>query len=162
MSSPRAERRRTVAVIGPGDCTDPELLHAARDVGAGLADAGFVVVTGGLGGVMAAAGDGAGERGGTVIGVLPGTDPGTANDAVTVALPTGLGQARNVVVASADAVVAVGGSWGTLSEIALARRMGRTVVVLHGWRVDGPARDEQVIEAADAASAVREVVSRLS
>ena len=162
MSSPRAERRRTVAVIGPGDCTDPALLRAARDVGAGLADAGCVVVTGGLGGVMAAAGAGAAERGGTVIGVLPGNDANAANDAVTIALPTGLGQGRNVVVASADAVIAIGGSWGTLSEIALARRMGRPVVVLDGWRVDGPPAADQPIAAADAAEAIKEVVSRLS
>jgi uncharacterized protein (TIGR00725 family) len=151
-----------VAVIGPGDCTDPELLRTASAVGAGLADAGFVVVTGGLGGVMAAAGAGAAERGGTVIGVLPGTDGAAANDAVAIALPTGLGQARNVVVASADAVVAVGGSWGTLSEIALARRMGRPVVVVDGWQVVGPAVDEQLIVAADSSAALREVVSRLS
>ncbi|MBV9293138.1 MAG: TIGR00725 family protein [Frankiales bacterium] len=162
MSSPRVDRRRTVAVIGPGDCTDPGLLRAARDVGAGLADAGYAVVTGGLGGVMAAAGAGAAEHGGTVIGVLPGTDANAANDAVTIALPTGLGQGRNVVVASADAVIAIGGSWGTLSEIALARRMNRPVVVLDGWRVDGPPAGDQPIAATDAAAAVREVVSRLS
>ena len=96
-----------------------------------LARGGFVVVNGGLGGVMEAAARGAREGGGIVIGLLPGDDRADANPHLTVAIPTGLGQARNaLVVSAADAVVAVGGSWGTLSEIALARRAGKPVVCL--------------------------------
>jgi uncharacterized protein (TIGR00725 family) len=155
-------RRPTVAVVGPGGAVDPSLLDTAAEVAAGLARAGFVVVTGGLDGVMSAAARGAAEAGGTVVGVLPGVRAADANPWVEIALPTGLGQGRNAVVASADAVVAVGGSWGTLSEVALARRAGRPVVVVHGWPVEGPDPDDDVVVAADAASAVREVISRLS
>ena len=122
-----------VAVVGPAEAGDAEVA-AAEEVGRLLAAAGVLVVTGGLGGVMAAASRGAAAAGGTVLGLLPGTDRAAANDSVTVAVPTGLGQARNaLVVRTADALVAVGGSWGTLSEVALARRLGRPVVVVGGW-----------------------------
>ena len=129
-----------IAVVGPGDSsTDAHLLEAAERVGALLAAAGHQVVTGGLGGVMAAASRGAKSAGGSVVALLPGDDPAVANDYADVVVATGLGQGRNVlVVRSADAVIAVGGSWGTLSEVALARRLGRPVVWLHGWTVTGP------------------------
>ncbi len=133
-----SRRRPTAAVIGPGDTADSALLAAAELIGAGLADAGVVVVCGGLGGVMAAAAHGAAEHGGTVVGVLPGTDAAHAGPDVDVVLATGLGQGRNLVVARADVVVAVGGSWGTLAEVALARRAGRPVVSFSGWQVQGP------------------------
>lgn len=106
----------------------------AYAVGRALASAGALVVTGGLGGVMAAACRGAAEAGGTTVGLLPTTDRATANPWVTVAVPTGLAEARDaLVVTAADAVVAVGGSWGTLAEVALARRSGKTVVGLATW-----------------------------
>lgn len=128
-----------VAVIGPGTYAEPALLAAAREVGRLLAEAGAVVVTGGLGGVMAAACAGAREAGGRTVGLLPGLDRGSANPDVDIVIPTGLGQGRNVlVVRSADAVVVVGGSWGTLSEVAHAVRGGVPVVAVHGWQV----RDE--------------------
>jgi len=128
-----------IAVVGPGDTDDASLLAAAEEVGRLAAQAGHDVVTGGLGGVMAAASRGARVAGARVVGVLPGDDPSAANEWVTDAVATGLGQGRNVrVVELADAVVGVGGSWGTLSEIALARRMGKPVVWLHGWHIDGP------------------------
>jgi len=129
-----------IAVVGPGDpSTDAAVLRAAEQVGALLARAGHQVVTGGLGGVMAAASRGAKAAGGSVTALLPGDTPAAANDFADVVIATGLGQGRNVlVVRSADAVIAVGGSWGTLSEVALARRLGRPVVWLHGWTVDGP------------------------
>ena len=124
-----------VAVVGPAEAGDAEVA-AAEEVGRLLAEAGVLVVTGGLGGVMAAASRGAAAAGGTVLGLLPGTDRAAANESVTVVVPTGLGQARNaLVVRTADALVAVGGSWGTLSEVALARRLGRPVLVVGGWSI---------------------------
>ncbi|MFI7575601.1 dethiobiotin synthetase [Micromonospora sp. NPDC049497] len=128
-----------VAVCGPATATDTEIAHARR-VGELLAERGATVLCGGGGGVMAAVAAGARSRAGLVVGVRPddGTAPGPAAD-VTVTVATNLGQARNaVLVWSADAVIAVGGSWGTLSEVALAmRRGGVPVVVLGGWRVVG-------------------------
>ena len=148
--------RRVVAVVGPGKPDDPALLDTARAVGAGLAAAGGTVVTGGLGGVMAAASQGAHEAGGFVVGILPGDDPATANEFVDLAVPTGLGEGRNLlIVRMADAVVAVGGSWGTLSEIALARRRNTPVVSVAGWHVTGPSPDDNVVTAEDADAAVR-------
>ncbi|ETK35729.1 TIGR00725 family protein [Microbispora sp. ATCC PTA-5024] len=124
-----------VAVCGPGECS-PEEAEAARAVGGLLARAGAVVVCGGYGGVMAAAAAGAREAGGTVVGVLSGRDRAGASPDLTVALPTGMGEARNaLIVRAADAVIVVGGSWGTLSELALAMRGGTPVVTLGGWRV---------------------------
>jgi uncharacterized protein (TIGR00725 family) len=123
-----------VAVVGPGDETArPVDVERAREVGRLLARAGAIVLTGGLGGVMAAATEGAATEGGITVALMPGTE--RASNA-TVAIPTGLGELRNaLLVRAADAVIAVGGSWGTLSEIALARRTGVPVVVLDGWDV---------------------------
>jgi uncharacterized protein (TIGR00725 family) len=151
------------AVIGPADVADTSLLADAEAVGAGLARAGAVVVTGGLGGVMAAASRGAGEAGGRVVGMLPGDDPAEANEWVDEAVATGLGQGRNLlVVRDAQVVVSVGGSWGTLAEIALARRLGIPVVSLRGWVVQGPAADDDVIAVENADQAVRAAASWLS
>ncbi len=153
---------RTIAVVGPGEADD-ELCRVAHDVGAFVAGRGDVVVTGGLGGVMAAASRGARDAGGLVVGLLPGADVEAANDAVTVALPTGLGEVRNaLVVRAADAVVAVGGSWGTLSEIALAMRSGTPVVCIGGWRVsDHSGATVPLPTAASAAEAVDAVYAAL-
>ena len=129
-------RQRYAAVAGPGVC-DEETAALARAVGRGLAKAGFTVVTGGEGGAMEHASRGAREAGGTVVGVLPGTDRSRANVHADVTVVTGIGHARNLaVVASGDVLVAVGGGWGTLSEIALAGVLGRPVVVLAGWRLE--------------------------
>jgi hypothetical protein len=126
-----------VAVVGPGEAS-PEELHAAEEVGAGLAAAGAVVVTGGLGGVMEAACRGARSRRGRTLGILPGDDRDDANGWVEIAVATGLGELRNgLVVRAADAVVAIGGGHGTLSEIALALKLGRPVVGLGTWEVHG-------------------------
>lgn len=126
-----------VAVVGPGDA--PEAVQRqAEAVGRGLAGQGAVVVCGGLGGVMAAACRGAKEAGGTTVGILPGTDRSQANPWVDVAVPTGMGEARNaLVVRSADTVVALAGEYGTLSEIALALKLGRPVVGLGTWEIAG-------------------------
>jgi len=129
-----------VAVIGDGDPRGPDahrVLEWAEEVGALLARGGASVVTGGLGGVMRAAARGATAAGGMTVGILPGDDPSEANEFIQLPLATGLGVVRNlVVVTSADAVVAVGGRHGTLSEIGLALRMGRQVVALGSWRVE--------------------------
>jgi uncharacterized protein (TIGR00725 family) len=129
---------RYIAVCGDGDPGTPHRA-AAREVGRLLAERGAVVLCGGLGGVMEAASEGASAAGGTVVGILPGADRDAANGHLTVALATGLGQARNsVLVTAADAVIAIGGAgWGTLSEIALAKRIGRPVVGLETWQLEG-------------------------
>jgi uncharacterized protein (TIGR00725 family) len=135
-----------VAVVGPGAASGGEI-EAAETVGRGLAHAGAMLVCGGLGGVMAAACRGAAAAGGLTIAILPGSDRSAANEWVRVAIPTGLGEMRNaLVVRCADAVVAVGGAYGTLSEIALALKAGVPVVGIGTWPIDG-------IERVDAAPA---------
>jgi uncharacterized protein (TIGR00725 family) len=122
-----------VAVIGASDATEWELAMA-EEVGRRLARAGAVLVCGGLGGVMNAAAAGASAEHGTSVGILPGDDRRGASPHLTVAVTTGFGEGRNVLVArSADAVVAVGGEFGTLSEVALALKMGKRVVGLGTW-----------------------------
>ncbi|PID53049.1 MAG: TIGR00725 family protein [Micrococcales bacterium] len=142
-----------VGVIGPGEAQDQHL-QAAYQVGRLLAERGVVVVTGGLGGVMHEASKGAAEALGLTVGLLPGPDRSAASRWVTVAIPTGLGEMRNaLLVRSCDAIVAVGCSWGTLSEIALAVRTGVPVIALDCWQLpnDGP------IPAADPHDAVAAV-----
>jgi uncharacterized protein (TIGR00725 family) len=125
-----------IAVIGPGRDADPRELAAAEEAGAAVAAAGATLVCGGLGGVMEAACRGARSRGGYTVGILPGDDREDANGWVVLALPTGLGEARNaLVVRAADAVVAIGGGWGTLSEIALALRRGTPVLGVGTWEL---------------------------
>lgn len=141
--------RPIVAVVGGGVCSAEEAAWAA-EVGRRLAEAGAVLVCGGLGGVMEAAARGAKTvAGGLTLAILPGADPRAANPYIDVPLATALGEARNaVIVRAAQAVIAIGGGWGTLSEIALARRIGTPVVGLHDAfaatldipRVDTPAR----------------------
>ena len=123
-----------VGVVGPGAGVQPADLVAAELVGRGLAEAGCVVVTGGLEGVMAAASCGAKSVGGLVVGLLPGSDRTVANPCVDVAIATGLGEMRNaLIVRACDALVSVGGSWGTLSEVALAVRTGVPLFAVGGW-----------------------------
>ena len=147
--------RRYAAVIGPADA-DERTQKLAYEVGAGLAREGFTVVTGGEQGAMAAASQGASDAGGLAIGLLPGVDRSRANEYADVTIVTGVGYARNLsVVASGDVVVAVGGRWGTLSEIGLAGVLGRPVVVLAGWRLDHAAElPGEVHYAEDPAQAV--------
>ncbi|SDG66725.1 hypothetical protein SAMN05421505_106190 [Sinosporangium album] len=125
-----------VAVCGPRECTEEDRGNA-RELGRLLAERGAVVICGGYSGVMAAVAAGAREAGGTVVGVLSRDTKEGANPDLTVAIPTGVGEARNnIIVNSGDAVIVVGGSWGTLSELALAMRRGRVPVVqLGGWRI---------------------------
>jgi len=142
-------KARQVAVVGSG----PGRVAEAEEVGRLLAERGCTVVTGGLGEVMAAAARGAKEAGGTTIGILPGTSRADANEWVDHAVATGLGHMRNfAVAASGDAVIAVGGAWGTLSEIAFAKVLGRPVVILEpGLEVEGvdrAATPEEAVELA--------------
>jgi uncharacterized protein (TIGR00725 family) len=131
-------RRRQVAVSGGAADPPADVLAAAEDVGRRLAEAGITLVCGGLGGVMDAAARGGAEAGGIVIGIVPDVDPADANPHCTHVVATGIGHARNLaVVASGDAVIAIGGEWGTLSEIAFARRLGRPVIALQTWTVRG-------------------------
>ena len=140
-----------MAVVGPGDGGD---LAAADEVGRLLAEGGAAIVCGGLGGVMEAACRGAKGAGGTTIGILPGTDRLAANAFVDVPIPTGLGEARNaMVVRAADALIAVGGGYGTLSEIALALKADKRVVGIDTWDIDG-------VEAAGSPDAAVEAVLR--
>jgi uncharacterized protein (TIGR00725 family) len=142
-----------IAVIGSG----AEHEQRAEEVGRLLAQRGCTVVTGGLGEVMAAASRGAKSVGGATIGVLPGESRHEANEWVDHVVVTGIGHARNLaVVASSDAVIAVGGSWGTLAEIGFAARLGRRVVVLApGWRLEGLEQASSPAEAVELALAER-------
>jgi uncharacterized protein (TIGR00725 family) len=145
-----------IAVIG-GSEASPEVLTEAEAVGRGLASAGAILVCGGLDGVMAAACRGARSAGGRTVGILPGLDRAAANQWVDVVIATGLGEARNLlVVSSADAVIAIGGEYGTLSEIALALRAGIPVIGLGTWflaRPDG-GEDQGIVPAANPTVAV--------
>ncbi len=158
-----------VAVVGPSAGSlaeqpasgpDPAaVLAGAREVGRLLAERGAVVLCGGGTGVMGAAAEGAAGAGGVTIGLLPGPDRSEAHPALTYALPTGLGELRNgLLVRAADVVVAVGGSWGTLSEIALAVRTGRPVVSLLGWDRPGWALPDDVRRVHTPAEAVDAVL----
>jgi len=145
-----------VAVIGSGSAKNDAETVLAEQVGVEIARAGAVLVCGGLGGVMEAACRGAKASGGTTVGILPGSDRRAANPHVDIAVATGIGEARNsIVVTNADAVVAVGGEFGTLSEIALALRAGKPVVGLDTWELSRRGRPvEGVLRADDAAGAV--------
>jgi hypothetical protein len=143
--------------VGPGDGVAATELETAEELGRLLAEGGAVVVCGGLGGVMEAACRGARGAGGLTLGILPGADRAAANPYVDVAVPTGLGEVRNaLVVRAADAVVAVGGAYGTLSEIALALKTGTPVVGIGTWELArGGTRDSGVIDVPSAAEAAR-------
>lgn len=131
--------RRQVAVIGSSRCEpDSEAAELAEEVGCLLADEGVTLVCGGLTGVMEAACRGAVEAGGVAIGIVPGNERGEANPFCTHVVATGIGHARNLaVVSSGEAVIAVGGEWGTLSEIGFARAIGRPVIALRSWSLTG-------------------------
>jgi uncharacterized protein (TIGR00725 family) len=130
---PPGTRPPRIALCAPGEASDEELLHAGA-VGRLLAERGCTLVCGGLGGAMAAACRGAQEAGGVTIGIIPGYEDRAANPWVDHVICTGLGQARNTLVAATgQALIAVGGGWGTLSEIALGLRLARPVILLGGW-----------------------------
>jgi uncharacterized protein (TIGR00725 family) len=139
-------RRRQVSVIGASS-GDDELLAKAEAIGRGLAEAGLTIVCGGMGGVMEAASKGAAEAGGEAIGVLPYQSLDDGNEYLTHAVATGIGQARNLaVVASGEVVVAIGGSWGTLSEIGFARKLERPVISLDSWGLERAGEELGIVE----------------
>jgi hypothetical protein len=144
--------RPYIGVVGPGRADGGELA-AAEAVGRGLAASGAIVVCGGLGGVMEAACRGARDAGGTAVGILPGTERSAANRWVDVAIPTGLGEARNaLVVRAADVLIAIGGAYGTLSEVALALKAGKRVIGVGTWSL--PVEPDPITRAPDAEAAV--------
>ena len=148
-----------IGIIGGQYCSEDEE-RMAYDVGSLLARRGAVIVCGGLGGVMEAACKGAKEAGGTTIGILPGPFRGDANPYVDHAIATDMGQARNaIIVRTADAVIAVGGEYGTLSEIAMALKMGKKVVAVSSWEISRQGvPDERIIRAGGAEVAVYAVM----
>lgn len=142
------QQQPIIAVCGAGIC-DASLATLAEEVGQRIAAAGAVLVCGGLGGVMEAACRGASQASGLTLGFLPGTERTAANPWVRLALPTGMGEARNVLlVRAADVIIAIGGEYGTLSEIALARKAGRSVIGLHTWNLGNDTRGQPHIIAA--------------
>ncbi|GAB4539101.1 MAG: TIGR00725 family protein [Anaerolineae bacterium] len=155
--------RPVVAVVGGGMCS-PEEAALAEAVGRGLAEAGATLICGGLGGVMAAACRGARTVGGLTIGVLPGYNAADANPYVEVPVVTGMGEARNVIIVrTASAVIAVGGEFGTLSEIAFALKLGRPVIGLGTWELARKGRPvEAILKAETAEEAVRLALKAIS
>ena len=142
-----------VSIIGGAECTPAEAA-LAEEVGRLLARSGHGVVCGGRGGVMAAVCKGVDQMGGVTVGLLPGEDDSEANPWVQIVIPTGLGEARNALVARAGAgVIAIGGGYGTLSEIALALKWRQRVAGLQTWEIDG------VYRASDPEDAVRFVLA---
>ena len=151
-------RRLLIGVIGAGDADDA-LRKTAADVGAEIARRGWTLVNGGLGGVMEASAKGAGEAGGTTIGILPGTDPAEANPYIDTAIPTGMGDMRNMLIVRASAaLVAVGGGLGTLSELALALKAGKPVVGVGTWDISSEI--EVVEDGADAVKALEKLIQK--
>ena len=147
-----------IGVIGGQMCSEEEG-RMAYELGGLLARGGAIIVCGGLGGVMDAACRGAKEEGGVTIGVLPGPFRGDANPYVDYCIATDMGQARNaIIVRTADAVVAVGGEYGTLSEIAMALKMGKRVVALSSWEISSKGTPDDKIIRADSPEAAVEAV----
>lgn len=147
-------KSKYVSVIGGGCCTAAEYA-VAEEVGGLIARHGATLVCGGLAGVMEGAARGAKEAGGATIGILPGHDRSLGNPYLDHVITTGMGQARNLaVVSSGDAVIAIGGGYGTLSEIGLAAKLGRPVVILGGWRLECDDAPAQVRYASSAPEAV--------
>ena len=143
-----------MAIVGAADASAAEIA-TAEEVGRLLARAGAIVVCGGRGGVMAAGCRGVAEAGGTAVGLLPGLDRAAANEWVTIAIPTGLGELRNgIIVRAADAVIAIGGAYGTLSEVALALQRGVPVLGLGTWEIEGIERVDSPTDAVDRALAL--------
>jgi uncharacterized protein (TIGR00725 family) len=155
-----------VAVIGGSGVDEgSEAWVLAEEVGRGLAEAGVALVCGGGGGVMEAAARAAAEAGGTVIGIVPGESVQDAKQYCSVVVATGIGHARNLaVVSSGEAVIAIGGEWGTLAEIGFARVIGHEVVALRSWEVSGRERmrgGPGVVPAETAAEAVAAALAAL-
>jgi len=148
------EGRTFIAVVGAGAAScDDEVARIAEAVGSEIAKAGAVLVCGGLGGVMEAACRGASQQGGLTIGILPTNSRESANPYVRVAIATGLGEARNALITrTSDAVIAIGGEFGTLSEIGLALKMGKPVVGIETWELAKGGQPSSAIRRAGSAA----------
>ncbi|HCK99960.1 MAG TPA: TIGR00725 family protein [Candidatus Marinimicrobia bacterium] len=132
-----SEKKKIIAVIGGRDC-DESLYQQAMEVGRLIAEKGAILVCGGRGGIMEAVCKGAAQAGGLTVGILPGDDIKDANPWVTVPIATGIGLARNSIIArTASAVIAIGGEYGTLSEIAYCFQFQIPVFTLHSWDIKG-------------------------
>ena len=130
------KRKKIIGLIGGGECT-PEIEKAAERVGRGIAERGGILICGGLSGVMEAGCRGAKEAGGMTIGILPGANPDDANEYVDIPIPTSVGYARNIIIVNtSDAVIAINGKFGTLSEIAFCLQFGVPVIGLFSWKID--------------------------
>jgi uncharacterized protein (TIGR00725 family) len=141
-------RKLQIAVVGDNN-PSPEVTKWAEEVGQLLAKRDVVVVCGGTGGVMAAVARGAAAQGGTTVGILPTYDASTGNSSLSIVIPSGVGHARNVIVAaSGDAVIALPGSYGTLSEVALALKLEKPVIGVNAW---GDVKGVQAAKTADEA-----------
>ena len=156
---PSSDKKLVIAVIGGSQCT-PEISIKAETVGRELARRGVVLVCGGLGGVMEAACRGAAVEEGITVGILPGSDPVSANPHVQIPIATGLGEARNVIIIkSAHAVIAIDGEYGTLSEIAFALKSGKPVIGLNTWELSHEGkRLDSIYECDDAVDAVETAI----
>jgi len=154
------DRKKFIAVIGGSECS-PQEAELAEEVGRELARQGVILVCGGLGGIMEAACRGATSEGGITIGILPGGSREMANPYVQIPIVTSLGEARNVVVVkSAEAVIAIGGGYGTLSEIGHALRNGIPVIGLNTWALSRNNQpDSSIIPAKSPADAVSKALS---
>ena len=143
--------RKIIGVIGAGEAGE-ELLQNAEETGRLIARHGFILVCGGLGGVMEAAAKGAKEGGGTTVGILPQADRHTANPYIDIPVATGFGEGRNVIIIrTADILIAIGGEYGTLSEIAFALKMRKTVISLGSWEIPGVTRVSSPLDAVETA-----------
>ncbi len=150
-------QKKTIAVVGAGIKADDAVLKIAEEVGRLVAQRGAVLICGGLGGVMEAASRGAQAEGGITVGILPQLNKSDANPYITVPIATGFGEGRNVlIVRSADALISVGGEYGTLSEIAFGLKIGKPVIGISTWDIKG------IIKAADAEDAVNKAFELLS
>ncbi len=149
-----ANKNRLIGVIGSAS-DDPILNDLAQEVGRLVAMEGITLVNGGLGGVMAASSRGAKAENGTTVGILPGLNPQDANEYTDIPIPTGLGEMRNLLIVRAvTSLIAIGGGYGTLSEIALALKLDKPIVGLNTWDIS-----QDIMVAADAKEAVAMIVA---
>ena len=155
------EQTKYVGVIGAAECDD-EVVKLAEDVGKVVGRSGAVLVCGGRSGVMEAAAKGARDAGGIAIGILPGDDPRSGNSYINFGIATGMGDARNVIIArTCDVLVAVTGSYGTLSEIGLAMKMGKPVIGLRTWKCIDFCGEPAALHAAEDVPTVEKTLHRL-
>ena len=151
-----SQRRKVISIIGGAECSEVER-KIAEHVGYLLAKEGVILLCGGRGGVMEAACRGSWNAGGTTIGLLPGKDFSEGNPYLDIVLPTGMGNLRNALVAQAgECIIAIGGGYGTLSEIGIALKSGRKVIGIGTWNaVDNSGKEIKILQASSAEEAVK-------